>query len=159
MQKTFMMLKPDAFMNNNEDAIIKMLEDHNLIVHKKVLVQVDMDIMKILLEHYHQVIDERGKDFNFPGKMFNNFYFDGPHYIMPMIIEYDGDEDIIEYTRSLVGKTNPSKADSGTIRATFSDDDYIKAEADNRLVNNVIHAADSLESVKRELKVWENILR
>src|SRR5699024_11933443 len=69
-------------------------------------------VMKILLEHYHHVIDEKGKDFNFPARLFNTFYFDGPHYIMPMKVSYDGDEDIITYSRKIVGKTNPIQARS-----------------------------------------------
>lgn len=158
MQQTFMMLKPDAFESHHQDDIIKDLEDHNLIIKAKNLVEVDMDVMKILLEHYHQVIDEKGKDFNFPGKLFNSFYFEGPHYVMPMIVEYNGEQDIIEYTRKLVGKTNPCQAESGTIRAAYSQDNYEIAESKNRLVANVIHASDSHESAKREIDIWKMLL-
>lgn len=158
MQETYMMLKPDAFENNNEDNILKMLEDNHLIIASKQKVEINMEIMKLLLEHYQGVIDSMDKSFNFTGKLFNNFYYDEPHYIMPMKIQYDGDEDIITYTRRLVGKTNPSLADAGTIRATFSQDNYDKANEEIRLVNNVVHASDSLESAKRELNIWKNFL-
>lgn len=82
------------------------------------------------------------------------FYFDGPHTIMPMKITYEGDEDIIAYTRKLAGKTNPQEADPESIRGKFSDDNYEKAEKAGRLVYNVIHASDSKESAKRELAIW-----
>lgn len=158
-QYTFMMLKPDAFIGNNQDKIMKMLEEHQLHIESFQMVKVDMNVMKILLEHYHQVIDEKGKEFNFPGRLFNTFYFDGPHYVMPMKVSYSGKEDIIAYSRQLVGKTNPQDASPETIRGTFSKDSYQLSNQQYRLVNNVIHASDSHESVKRELEIWNNYLK
>lgn len=153
-QYTFMMLKPDAYTNKCATNVIKDLESHGLTIEKRQELVVNMDIMKVLLEHYKAVIDEMGKDFNFPGKLFNSFYYDGPHQILPMMVSYEGEENIITYTRELVGKTNPQGAAKGTIRATYSNDNYDKAGSANRLVNNVIHASDSEESAKRELAIW-----
>lgn len=158
-QYTFMMLKPDAFQEKKEKDILQMLENHQLHIELYQKLEVNMDVMKVLLEHYHEVIDNKGKDFNFPGRLFNTFYFDGPHYIMPMKISYDGDEDIITYSRKLVGKTNPIDALPNTIRGTFSQDSYQKADQDYRLVNNVIHASDSHDSVEKELKIWKQYLK
>lgn len=158
-QYTFMMLKPDAFQEKKEKDILQMLENHQLHIESYQKLEVNMDVMKVLLEHYHEVIDNKGKDFNFPGRLFNTFYFDGPHYIMPMKISYDGDEDIITYSRKLVGKTNPIDALPNTIRGTFSQDSYQKADQDYRLVNNVIHASDSHDSVEKELKIWKQYLK
>lgn len=158
-QYTFMMLKPDAFQEKKEKDILQMLENHQLHIESYQKLEVNMDVMKVLLEHYHEVIDNKGKDFNFPGRLFNTFYFDGPHYILPMKISYDGDEDIITYSRKLVGKTNPIDALPNTIRGTFSQDSYQKADQDYRLVNNVIHASDSHDSVEKELKIWKQYLK
>ena len=152
-QKTFMMLKPDAFTNQYEE-ILKDLKAHGLKIEKQVKLEVDMDVMKTLLDHYKGVIDSMDKAFDFPGKLFNSFYYDGPHYIMPMMITYEGNQDIIEYTRALVGKTNPKDAGKDTIRGKYSHDDYEQATKQWRLVNNVIHASDSHESAERELAIW-----
>lgn len=157
-QYTYMMLKPDAFQGNQPDAILKMMEDHGLCVESSQVVEVNMDVMKVLLEHYHQVIDDKGAAFNFPARLFHTFYFDGPHWIMPMKVSYTGSEDIIAYSRKLVGKTNQIEAAPGTIRGTFSHDNYDLADQENRLVNNVIHASDSIESAKRELEIWKMYL-
>ena len=73
---------------------------------------------------------------------------------MPMMITYEGNQDIIEYTRALVGKTNPKDAGKDTIRGKYSHDDYEQATKQWRLVNNVIHASDSHESAERELAIW-----
>ena len=68
------------------------------------------------------------------------------------------DEDIITYSRRLVGKTNPVQADPDSIRGHFSQDSYVKADQEHRLVNNIIHASDSHESANRELHIWEKFL-
>lgn len=153
-QETFMMLKPDAFANGHVDEVLTFLKEHGLLIEKSAIIQICMEDMKTLIEHYEQVIDAMSKDFNFPGKLFNSFYYDGPHTIMPMKITYEGDEDIITYTRKLAGKTNPEDADAKSIRGRFSDDNYDKAGKDMRLVNNVIHASDSKENAQRELVIW-----
>lgn len=158
-QETFMMLKPDAFETHHEDDVVALLRSQGLSIISNPTVLVTMDIMKVLLEHYQGVIDDMPKDFNFPGKLFNSFYYDGPHYIMPMRITYDGEDDIITLTRTLIGKTNPADADTDTIRGMYSDDDYEKAGKAVRLVKNVIHASDSHESALRELAIWEQYLK
>ena len=158
MQKTFMMLKPDAFEKGIQDKVIQELEAHGLHVILKKELTVDMEVMKTLLDHYHQVIDRMGKEFDFAGKLFNSFYFDGPKKVMPMLVTYAGEEDIIEYSRRLVGKTDPSKADSDTIRGKYGADSYPQADAESRLVNNFIHASDAVENVERELKIWGKYL-
>lgn len=157
-QKTFMMLKPDAFASGNAEKILHDVQSHGLTIAKRKEICVTMDVMKTLIDHYAGVIDSMSKDFNFPGKLFNSFYYDGPHTIMPMEIHYDGEEDIIAYTRALAGKTNPQEAGPDTLRGKYSDDNYDKASAANRLVNNVIHASDSLDSAQRELTIWKSYL-
>lgn len=158
-QYTYMMLKPDAFVDDKDKKVIEKLEQYGLHVEKSCVLKVNMDIMKNLLEHYQFVIDEKGKAIDFTGKLFNTFYYDGPHYIMPMVVSYDGNEDIIAYSRQIVGKTNPAQADPHSIRGCFSDDSYEKADIDYRLVNNIIHASDSHDSAKRELEIWHQYLK
>lgn len=154
-QYTFMMLKPDAFINHYQDDIIQTLKDNQLVLEKKIQLEVTMEVMQTLLLHYQQVIDKRGSRFNFPGRLFNTFYFDGPHHIMPMYVSYSGEEDIIAYTRLLVGKTNPIDASPDSIRGRYSQDSYAKADQEFRLVNNVIHASSSYDDAKGELEIWK----
>ena len=157
-QYTFMMLKPDAFQKGVHEEVIKLLEEKGLHVEESRCIQVDMNIMKVLLDHYHEVIDRMTVEFNYVGKMFKTFYY-GNQKIMPMVISYEGNENIIDYSRKLVGATNPQNADADSIRGIYSDDSYSKAEENNRLVNNVIHASDSIESVERELKLWKPVIK
>ena len=143
-QKTFLMLKPDAFAGGHAQEVLRELRSHGLVIEKSCTLTVTMDVMKTLIDHYAGVIDSMSKDFNFPGKLFNSFYYDGPHTIMPM---------------TLAGKTNPQDAGADTIRGKYSDDSYEKASAAVRLVNNVIHASDSHESAQRELNIWKSYLK
>lgn len=151
------MLKPDAFENNVDQEVLKVLKENGFNIEKSNIIDVDINVMQTLLLHYHEVIDKMGKDFNFVGKMFNSFYF-GNFKVMPMIVSYEGSEDIIEKSRNLLGATNPQNAEKGTIRAQFSQDNYEKADLELRLVGNVVHASDSHESAKREIELWSKWL-
>ncbi|MBC7119720.1 MAG: nucleoside-diphosphate kinase, partial [Methanobacteriaceae archaeon] len=51
-----------------------------------------------------------------------------------------------ELTRKIVGATNPQEADPGTIRGDFA----------LQTGRNIIHASDSPESAKREIKLFFN---
>ena len=155
MQETFMMIKPDGIQH--KEAVLQRLKDEGLIIKPYKEIKTDIHIMQTLLDHYHEVIDRMGKDFNYVGKLFNSFYF-GDFSLIPLHVTYDGEEDIIEKTRTLAGATNPQDAKENTIRNLYSDDNYEKADRDERLVNNVIHASDSHESAQRELNIWKNYL-
>lgn len=72
-QVTFMMLKPDAFANHQEDEVVAMLTAHGLCIEKSCRLEVTMEVMKVLLDHYHGVIDAMDKEFNFPGNYLRLF--------------------------------------------------------------------------------------
>lgn len=61
-QYTYMMLKPDAFVDGKKEKVIQELEKYGLHVESSCLLEVDMEVMKILLDHYQQVIDEKGAE-------------------------------------------------------------------------------------------------
>lgn len=156
-QKTFLMLKPDAFYNKLNDILLNELTAKGLHIEVSKVINIDIEVMKTLLEHYHEVIDRMGKPFNFAGKLFNSFYFSEPKKILIMAVSYE-EADVIDYTRSLIGKTEPISADPNSLRGKYSKDSYDKAEKDIRLVNNLIHASDSHESANRELNIWKKYL-
>ena len=55
-------------------------------------------------------------------------------------------EDVVSEVRRIMGATNPSDADAGTIRADFA----------TKLEENVVHGSDSEESAERELSLFFN---
>lgn len=62
--------------------------------------------------------------------------------------------DAVQKARALVGATDPRVAAPGTIRGDFGNDSLAEAAAEDRAVNNLVHAADSEAAVARETALW-----
>jgi len=60
----------------------------------------------------------------------------------------------VEHVRKLMGSTDPSKADIGTIRGDFTIESINLANTYDRTVRNLAHASESVSEAERELKVW-----
>ena len=54
-----------------------------------------------------------------------------------------------------MGSTEPRQALPGTIRGDFaSTESYALADDQKRVLRNLVHASDTSENAKREIKVW-----
>ncbi len=71
--------------------------------------------------------------------------------VIGMILE--GNQAVAVVTK-LVGTTEPSTSDVGTIRGDFTVDSYGHSSFENRAVRNLIHCSESPEEAEREIKVW-----
>jgi len=60
----------------------------------------------------------------------------------------------IAKVRMLIGPTEPATAPAGTIRGDLSSDTIKLADAEDRGLYNLVHAADSPESAKKEIALW-----
>jgi nucleoside-diphosphate kinase len=60
----------------------------------------------------------------------------------------------VTITTKLVGSTEPSTSDVGTIRGDFTIDTYSLSAIDNRAVRNLIHCSDSPREAEREIAIW-----
>lgn len=102
----------------------------------------------LILTHYAEVIEKLGESFKknaitaFVGKI-----------MVPIILSQEG-TDAISNSRKLTGATDPTAALKGTIRGDFGADSFVKADAEGRCCNNLIHCSDSIESVLAESKLW-----
>jgi nucleoside-diphosphate kinase len=56
----------------------------------------------------------------------------------------------------LVGTTEPSTSDVGTIRGDYTVDSYAHSSYENRAVRNLIHCSESPAEAEREIGVWFN---
>lgn len=70
----------------------------------------------------------------------------------------------LDIMKTVVGSTDPNKAESFTLRHIFSEGESLeKANSEFRAVRNSIHISDSLEEARREARIlfkgqqWENI--
>jgi nucleoside-diphosphate kinase len=78
-----------------------------------------------------------------------DFMTSGP--VLAMVIEGNRSVDVI---KKLVGATEPSTSDVGTIRGDLTIDSYDLAGIDERAVRNLIHCSDKPEEAEREIKIW-----
>ncbi len=60
----------------------------------------------------------------------------------------------IDIVKKLVGGTEPTTSDIGTIRGDYTLDSYEIANTDGRAVRNLIHCSDKPEESEREIKIW-----
>ncbi len=132
MEKTLVLIKPDAFRKHYSGDIIKHYENEGLKILAMKLMKMDE---KIASKHYAEHIGRPYYD------DLMGFMTSGP--IIAMVLE---GEDAIANVRRINGKTNPAEADEGTIRKLY-------AESGSR---NAVHASDSPESAARELAIFFN---
>ena len=71
--------------------------------------------------------------------------------VIAMILE--GNQAVAVITK-LVGTTEPSTSDVGTIRGDYTVDSYGHSSFENRAVRNLIHCSESPAEAEREIKVW-----
>lgn len=71
--------------------------------------------------------------------------------VIAMILEGNKAVDVVT---KLVGTTEPSTSDVGTIRGDFTVDSYTHSSFENRAVRNLIHCSESPAEAEREIKVW-----
>lgn len=56
--------------------------------------------------------------------------------------------------RAMLGHYDPSRARPGTIRRDFGDDSLVRARAERRLVDNLIHTSDDATATCRDVGIW-----
>lgn len=78
-----------------------------------------------------------------------DFFTSGP--VLALVVEGNQSVAIV---KKLVGSTEPSTSDVGTIRGDYTIDSYALSSIDNRAVRNLIHCSDKPEEAKREIAIW-----
>ena len=130
MERTLVLLKPDALQRGIAGRIISRLEERGLKIVGMKLLQMDMALARV---HYEAHVD---KSF-FPGMA--DFMTSSP--IVAMAIE---GPNAVEAVRNTMGATDPQKAAPGTVRADMAVD----------IGRNLVHGSDSPEAAQRELSVF-----
>lgn len=130
MERTLVILKPDAVQRGLIGEIIRRFERRGLRIAGMKLIQVSDELAR---QHY--AVHE-GKPF-FAGLI--RFITSGP----VVVIALEG-KDAIAITRATLGATAPGKAAPGTIRADFAMD----------IGFNLVHGSDGPETAAQELALW-----
>ena len=124
--RTFTMLKPDTVESNNIGNVTQMITDAGFVIKAMKLTQLSKDQAK----EFYSVHKERP----FYGELVE-YMTSGP--IVAAILEKDN---AVEDFRNLIGSTDPSEAEEGTIRKKY-------AESKGR---NAVHGSDSDENAQIE---------
>jgi nucleoside-diphosphate kinase len=127
-------VKPDGVRRNLIGEVIRRVESKGYNVAALKMVQADRSI---LAEHY---AEHEGKPFYEP---LVEFMMSGP--VVAIIAEGNR---VIEGFRKLAGVTDPTVAEPGTIRGDLARDQGTK------VVQNIVHGSDSVESATREIGIW-----
>merc|ERR1711963_1145207 len=117
LEKTLIIIKPDAFGNNKSGEIIKMFEDAGFRILAGWVGQVSLDFAKT-----HYAVH---KEKPFFGSL-TEFLQSGP--VFALILEK---ENAVTDSRKMIGETDPQKSPEGTIRKLFC----------KNLDNNAIHGS------------------
>lgn len=78
-----------------------------------------------------------------------DFFTSGP--VLAFVIEGNQSVAIV---KKIVGGTEPTTSDVGTIRGDFTIDSYALSSLDNRTVRNLVHCSDTPEEAAREIPIW-----
>ena len=134
MQKTLMIIKPDAFANKSVGKIIARVEEEGFELLEAKMIEMSMEFAKKFYEMH------KGKVF-YEGLI--QFMTSGPSFMIVL-----RKENAIKDLRALVGTTDSREAEAGTLRADFG--------TDNR--RNAVHASDSVGSALREIALFHEAL-
>ncbi len=143
IERTLVLLKPDAVKRGLMGRIISRFEDAGLKIAGAKMLWINEDFGK---KHYADIAQRRGE------KVLNvllKFMTTGP--VMALCIE---GINAVENVRKLVGGTEPKSALPGTIRGDFAHHSFKYTDEQGKAIENLIHASGNLEEAKTELALW-----
>ncbi len=145
LQRTFVMLKPDALRRRLVGEILTRLERTGLELVAARLVQPNRELAG---RHYGQAIIRRhGERVR---QLLIDYITSGPCLAMV----WEG-RNAVRTMRQIAGEHFcPQDCPPGTIRRDMCSDSVELADAEGRALENLIHTADSLQSAAEEIRLW-----
>jgi nucleoside-diphosphate kinase len=130
MERSLVLIKPDAMQRGLDGAIIARLEGEGL----KLVALKRLQMNKALAQKHYAI--HKDKPF-FPGLI---------DYISsaPIIAAVFAGENAVAVIRKAMGATDPARAETGTIRADFGTD----------IERNAVHGSDSVETAEKEIGLF-----
>ena len=130
LEQTLSIIKPDAVERNLENEIKEMFKNNGFTILKEKKIQIE----KSEAEKFYKVHETKP------------FYKDLCEYLSsgPIVVMVLEKENAVLANRELMGATNPSEADPGTISADFAE----------TIDANAVHGSDSIESAAREISYF-----
>ncbi len=126
-ERTLSILKPDATRRNITGQVNAVIEKADL----RIVAQKRLHLTRAQAEQFYSVHRERGFFNDLVGFMISG----------PVVVQVLEGEDAVARNRTVMGATDPKKAEPGTIRAQFAE----SIEA------NTVHGSDSVENAATEI--------
>lgn len=134
MERTLVIIKPEAVIKKLVGKIISCYEDNHLkLIHAHRVVPTK----EVLEKHYEA---HKGKEF------YDSLIdFMSSSDVVVMILE---GENVVSIVREINGSTNPQKAIPGSIRYMFGES----------IQENAVHGSESVEAAINEINIWKEII-
>lgn len=130
IERTFVMIKPDAVQRGLIGEIIHRFERKGI----KIVAMKFVSVTRDLAEKHYEV--HKGKPFFEPTVK---------HITSsPVVAMVLAGNNVIEMVRRMMGETDPQKAERGTIRGDFG----------QFIGRNLVHGSDSAETAEFEINLW-----
>lgn len=143
IERTLVLLKPDAVARGLVGRLIQRFEDAGLKIVGIKMVEIDDELAK---KHYFDLEERHGKSVF---DALSKFMQQGP--VIALALE--GGE-VVANVRRIVGPTFPDQATPGSIRGDFAHHSKAFTEANHEAVANLVHASGNAEEAKYEVELW-----
>ena len=132
LEQTLSIIKPDAVERNLDEEIKDFFEKNNLKISKSKKVK----ISKEEASEFYKVHQTKP------------FYNDLCNYLSsgPIVVMVLEGENAVQKNRNLMGATDPTKAEEGTLRKKYG----------ISIDKNSVHGSDSIENAKKEIEFFFN---
>jgi nucleoside-diphosphate kinase len=130
MERTLLIIKPDAVAKNAMGEILGRLEGEGFVIRELRMTSLSQERARAFYEVH--------RDRPFYGELVE-FMTSGP--VVPTVLER---EDAVAHLRQFIGETDSTQAASGTIRKEFGTD----------VQCNAVHASDSTENAALEIEFF-----
>jgi nucleoside-diphosphate kinase len=141
-EETLILLKPDALERGLVGEVLRRFESAGLRIQNIGYVCPNLEKVEA---HYADLKVRNPRAFDR-----NTRYLAGKNAIAVVLSGVNA----ITKVRTLIGATEPAAAPPGTIRGDLSSDTIALADAEDRGLFNLVHAADSQDAARREIEHW-----
>lgn len=133
LERTFFIIKPDGVQRGLIGEILNRIERKGLKIEKLEMRKLERHKLKA---HYKDLVEK-------------DFYVDLENYMTddPVVIGVLIGDNAISVWRKMMGATNPSEAELGTIRGDLG-------LVEKGIIKNLVHGSDSKSSALNEINIW-----
>lgn len=142
IEETLVLIKPDALERGQTGEVLRRFEAAGLRIRNMRFVRPGLQMVE---EHYADLKARNARAFD------RNTRYLADKNVIALVLS---GVNAIAKVRALIGPTEPAGAPPGTIRGDLSSDAIKFADSEDRGLYNLVHAADSAESARREIALW-----